>query len=73
MRTNFYICRGNRDKYFDWRLKAVKFNTKQKKGKEKKNQTEEVSLILLCKIQDNIANANWITLDFQRNFILQND
>ena len=29
MRTNFYICWGNRDKYFDWRLKTVKFNTKQ--------------------------------------------
>ena len=28
MRINFYICWGNRDKYFDWRLKTVKFNTK---------------------------------------------
>ena len=28
MRINFYICWGNRDKYFDWRLQTVKFNTK---------------------------------------------
>ena len=47
MRTNFYICWGNRDKYFDWRLKTVKFNTKQRN-----TDTGVRPHNILCKLQN---------------------
>ena len=52
MRTNFYICWGNRDKYFDWRLKTGKFNTKQQNTDTKvRPQTWDTTSPVSFKIQ----------------------
>lgn len=52
MRTNFYICWGNRDKYFDWRLKTGKFNTKQQNTDTKVRPQRDVGYNILCKLQN---------------------
>ena len=75
MRTNFYICRGNRDKYFDWRLKTVKFRSTQKlagaKSPDQISLTRRENLVVMFRTistfrdggWEHIGDANWISLD----------
>ena len=75
MRTNFYICRGNRDKYFDWRLKTVKFRSTQKLARAKSpdqiSLTRRENLVVMFRTiftfrdggWEHIGDANWISLD----------